>query len=179
MNERSLFQLGMDLDAGTTQTEEHANDTVNTVIDNAREALQGAGAGKESSHEGEDRKDHFVRRGGKVFAGTHLIIELAEAEGLDDPERIERAFLDAIEASGATLLHIHLHRFSPQGVSGVAVLAESHISVHTWPESRYGAFDVFMCGDADPHKAAAVLKEAFNAGVMQVTEIHRGEGLVG
>ncbi len=177
MNERSLFQLGMDLDAGTTQTEEHARDAVNTVIDNAREALKDRA--ENSTHEGEDRKDHFVRRGGKVFAGTHLIIELADADGLDDPERIERAFLDAIEASGATLLHIHLHRFSPQGVSGVAVLAESHISVHTWPESRYGAFDVFMCGDADPHKAAAVLKEAFNAGIMQVTEIHRGEGLVG
>ena len=177
MNERSLFQLGMDLDAGTTQTEEHARDAVNTVIDNAREALKGRA--ENSTHEGGDRKDHFVRRGGKVFAGTHLIIELADADGLDDPERIERAFLDAIEASGATLLHIHLHRFSPQGVSGVAVLAESHISVHTWPESRYGAFDVFMCGDADPHKAAAVLKEAFNAGIMQVTEIHRGEGLVG
>ena len=179
MNERSLFQLGMDLDAGTTQTEEHARDTVNTVIDSAREALRGAETRQASTHEGEDRKDHFVRRNGKVFAGTHLIIELADADGLDDPERIERAFLDAIEASGATLLHIHLHRFSPQGVSGVAVLAESHISVHTWPESRYGAFDVFMCGDADPHKAAEVLKDAFNAGIMQVTEIHRGEGLVG
>ena len=177
MNERSLFQLGMDLDAGTTQTEEHG--TVNTVIENARDALSEAQARRTAAHEGEERKDHFVRRGGKVFAGTHLIIELADADGLDDPERIERAFLDAIEASGATLLHIHLHRFTPQGVSGVAVLAESHISVHTWPESRYGAFDVFMCGEADPHKAAAVLKDAFNAGIMKVTEIHRGEGLVG
>ncbi len=179
MNERSLFQLGMDLDAGTTQTEEHATNAVNTVIDNAREALREADARGDSSHEGEERKDHFVRRGSKIFAGTHLIIELAEADGLDDPERIERAFLDAIDASGATLLHIHLHRFSPQGVSGVAVLAESHISVHTWPESRYGAFDVFMCGDADPHKAVDVLKKAFNAGIVQVTELHRGEGLVG
>ncbi len=179
MNERSLFQLGMDLDAGTTQTEEHANDTVITVIENARDALQ-EGRAREPSVRGDDeRQDHFVRRNGKVFAGTHLIIELAEADGLDDPERIEKAFLDAIEAAGATLLHIHLHRFTPQGVSGVAVLAESHISVHTWPESRYAAFDVFMCGDARPHAAVKVLKEAFNAGIVQVTELHRGEGLVG
>ena len=181
MNERSLFQLGMDLDAGTTQTEDHAVEAVNTVIETAREALQPGQArdGETVAHDGEDRKDHFVRRNGKIYAGTHLIIELAEAEGLDDPARIERAFLDAIEASGATLLHMHLHRFSPQGVSGVAVLAESHISVHTWPESGYGAFDVFMCGDADPHRAVDVLRRAFNAGIVQVMEIHRGEGLVG
>ncbi len=74
--------------------------------------------------------DHFIMRDGVTFAGHHLIIDLWEAEGLDDKERIEAAMRDAVEAAGATLLHIHLHTFEPNGgVSGVAVLAESHISV--------------------------------------------------
>ncbi|MCI4664727.1 MAG: adenosylmethionine decarboxylase [Neomegalonema sp.] len=122
--------------------------------------------------------DHFIRRDGKVFAGTHLIIEVVDGDGLDDAGRIERAFRDCVEQCGATLLHLHLHRFTPQGVSGVAVLAESHISVHTWPERRYGAFDVFMCGDADPHRAVPVLKDAFSAGDVRVTELLRGDGIV-
>ncbi len=154
----NLFQLGMDLDAGTTRTEDIEGRAI--VLDDGR-------------------KDHFVRRDGKVFAGTHLIIEIAGGKGLDDEERIRKAFLDAIEACGATLLHIHLHKFTPQGVSGVAVLAESHISVHTWPEKEYGAFDVFMCGDADPWKAVPVLRDAFHAEDVKVTEILRGEGIVG
>ena len=106
--------------------------------------------------------DHFITRDGFTFAGSHLIIDLWEAEGLDDKVRIEKAMRDAVEAAGATLLHIHLHTFTPNGgISGVAVLAESHISVHTWPERGYAAFDVFMCGDAEPKKALKVLEQAF------------------
>lgn len=106
--------------------------------------------------------DHFITRDGFTFAGSHLIIDLWEAEGLDDKVRIEKAMRDAVDAAGATLLHIHLHTFTPNGgISGVAVLAESHISVHTWPERGYAAFDVFMCGDAEPKKALKVLEQAF------------------
>jgi len=90
-----------------------------------------------------DRKDHFVTINGQTFAGSHLIIDFWEAEGLSDKNRIEQAMIDAVEAAGATLLHIHLHTFTPSGgISGVAVLAESHISVHTWPERGYAAFDI-------------------------------------
>ena len=122
-------------------------------------------------------KDHFVRRNGKTFAGTHLIVEFAGAEGLNDVERIDRALRQAAAASGASLLHIHTHKFTPQGVTGVAVLAESHISVHTWPEKGYGAFDVFMCGDADPHAAVEVLRSAFGPTEVQIVEHLRGEGV--
>jgi S-adenosylmethionine decarboxylase len=97
--------------------------------------------------------DHFITRDGVTFAGHHLIIDLWEAKGLDDKARIEQAMRDAVEAAGATLLHIHLHTFTPNGgISGVAVLAESHISVHTWPERGYAAFDVFMCGRAETNR---------------------------
>ncbi|MSU89086.1 adenosylmethionine decarboxylase [Rhodobacteraceae bacterium 2CG4] len=124
------------------------------------------------------RDDHFIRRDGKVFAGTHLIIEVIDGVGLDDRSRIEQAFRDCVDACGATLLHLHTHKFSPQGVSGVAVLAESHISVHTWPEIGYGAFDVFMCGDAEPWRAVSVLRNAFAAGDVRVRELLRGEEIV-
>jgi len=83
--------------------------------------------------------------------------------------------IDAVKEAGATLLHIHLHTFTDGGgISGVAVLAESHISVHTWPEKGYAAFDVFMCGDAQPRKAMEVFKRAFNPGRIVVGEHKRG-----
>jgi S-adenosylmethionine decarboxylase len=123
----------------------------------------------------EDRKDHFITRNGLTFAGSHLIIDLWEAEGLDDRDLIEQALIDAVNAAGATLLHIHLHTFTEGGgISGVAVLAESHISVHTWPERGYAAFDVFMCGDAEPKKALSVFKRAFRPKRMVVGEHKRG-----
>jgi S-adenosylmethionine decarboxylase len=123
----------------------------------------------------DDQKDHFITRNGLTYAGSHLIIDLWEAEGLGDRDRIETALIDAVKAAGATLLHIHLHTFEEGGgISGVAVLAESHISVHTWPEKGYAAFDVFMCGDAQPRKALDVFKAAFNPGRMVLGEHKRG-----
>lgn len=131
----------------------------------------GRGTGSET---GEDR---FVGRAAKVFAGTHLIVDFMDAEGLDCPARIEATFRAAVAAAGATILHIHMHKFSPQGVSGVAVLAESHLSVHTWPEIGYGAFDIFMCGDSDPHAALEVLRAEFRPSRIHVSQFLRGEGV--
>src|ERR1700685_2579034 len=123
----------------------------------------------------DQQKDHFITRNGLTYAGSHLIIDLWEAEGLGDRDRIEQALIDAVKEAGATLLHIHLHTFTDGGgISGVAVLAESHISVHTWPEKGYAAFDVFMCGDAQPRKALDVFKRAFNPGRIVVGEHKRG-----
>lgn len=120
-------------------------------------------------------KDYFITRGDKRYAGIHLIIDLHGASHLSDIAYIEKTMRACVEASRATLLHIHLHRFEPDGVSGVAVLAESHISVHTWPESRYAAFDVFMCGDTQPEVCIAIMREAFEAERVNVQEILRGE----
>ena len=120
-------------------------------------------------------KDYFVTRGGKRYAGVHLLIDLHGASHLSDIAYIEKTMRRCIEASRATLLHIHLHRFEPDGVSGVAVLSESHISVHTWPESRFAAFDVFMCGDTSPEVCIDIMREAFEAERVDVQEILRGE----
>lgn len=122
-----------------------------------------------------DRKDFFIRRDGYEFAGIHLIIDLFGADNIDSLEHMEEALRDAVEAAGATLLHIHLHHFTPNGgISGVAVLAESHISVHTWPERNFAAFDVFMCGDARPADAVPVLERYFRPSQVDVQEFVRG-----
>ena len=127
------------------------------------------------AEQGDAPKDYWITRNGVKYAGQHLTIDLWEAEGLDDEKRIQQAFLDAIKAAGATLLHIHTHVFEPNGgISGVAVLSESHISCHTWPEKGFAAFDVFMCGDAEPRKALDVFKRAFQPGRVVVGEHKRG-----
>jgi S-adenosylmethionine decarboxylase len=123
----------------------------------------------------EDRKDHFAVRNGVRCAGVHLIVDLHGAERLDDLEHIETTLRRCVTAARATLLHIHLHHFQPSGVSGVAVLAESHISIHTWPEAGYAALDVFMCGSADPDACVPVLREAFSAKRVGVSELLRGQ----
>ena len=120
-------------------------------------------------------KDYFVERDGIRFAGTHLLIEMWKASNLDDPREIEEALCRAARASSATVLHAHMHRFSPNGgVSGVVVLAESHISIHTWPEREYAAIDIFMCGECNPYLASAVLREYFKPGNLQLSEQRRG-----
>lgn len=123
----------------------------------------------------QEQPDHFVTRDGKVFAGTHLVVDFWGASGLDNLRRMEEAMIAAVAEAGATLLHIHLHHFTPySGISGVAVLAESHLSVHTWPERNFAAFDMFMCGDANPHKAIPILKAAFTPQEVTVGQLYRG-----
>ena len=126
----------------------------------------------------DDRKDHFVVRNGVRCAGVHLIVDLYDAKHLDDIDLIDEALRKCVAAAGATLLHIHLHHFEPNGgVSGVAVLAESHISIHTWPEANYAAIDIFMCGRATPDACIPVLREAFQPKNIAVGEHLRGQGM--
>lgn len=121
-------------------------------------------------------KDYFTERDGELFAGAHVLADLWGAERLDDIEYMEEAMRNAVEACGATLLHIHLHHFGEGcGVSGVAVLAESHISVHTWPERGFAAFDIFMCGACEPELALPVLQKYFNPERMDTELQKRGK----
>ena len=122
------------------------------------------------------RDDHFVVRNGVRCAGAHLIIDVYQANRLDDLDHIEQTLRDCVDAAGATLLHIHLHHFEPNGgVSGVAVLAESHISIHSWPEHGYAALDIFMCGNANPDACVPVLRDAFSPRKIAVSEHLRGQ----
>jgi S-adenosylmethionine decarboxylase len=123
----------------------------------------------------ENKTDYFVERNGVKFAGMHLILELWQASRLDDPKYIADVLERAAKAASATVLHTHMHHFTPNGgVSGVVVLAESHISIHTWPERSYAAIDIFMCGQCDAYLAVPILREAFRAGSVQLAEHKRG-----
>ncbi len=124
---------------------------------------------------GEERTDYFVQRDGKVFAGTHLLVDLWGATNLDDPGTIDAALREAALTAGATILHGHFHHFTPNGgVSGVLVLAESHISIHTWPERDFAAIDIFMCGACDPRLGIPVLERVFRPQRTDLNEQLRG-----
>jgi S-adenosylmethionine decarboxylase len=123
----------------------------------------------------DERDGHFAMRNGVRCAGVHLIVDLYGAKGLDDIDLVESTLRRCVDAASATLLHIHVHHFQPNGISGVAVLAESHISIHTWPDASYAALDVFMCGNASPDACIPVLREAFQAARVEVNEILRGQ----
>lgn len=123
----------------------------------------------------EGPKDYFVERDGVKFAGTHLLVDLWGARNLTDAAAVEAALREAALAAKATILHSHFHHFGPDGgVSGVVVLAESHISIHTWPEREFAAIDIFMCGRCNPYDSLPVLKAAFRPASIQLGEQRRG-----
>ena len=160
----ALFQLGKDKDdrpqalkPSTTRTREQSIPV--------------------SASSSDERYDHFIIRNGVRCAGTHIIIDLHEAVGIDNLPLMEQTLRECVVKAGATLLHIHLHHFQPNGgISGVAVLAESHISVHSWPEAGFAAFDVFMCGESRPELCVDVLRNAFSPKRVVVSEMLRGKG---
>jgi len=108
--------------------------------------------------------------------GKHCILELYDCDSsrLDDEAFLRDTITTAAKRAGATLLNLITHRFEPQGVTGLALLAESHISIHTWPESGYAAVDVFTCGDHTmPEKACMVLAEELGSSRHKLTSFRR------
>lgn len=90
-------------------------------------------------------------------------------------DQLERLMTRSAQASGANIIASHFHSFGGHGgVTGVLMLAESHITVHTWPEVSYAAFDIFMCGDAQPQKAAQVIADQFPEAEVSIKTINRG-----
>ncbi|MDN4059468.1 adenosylmethionine decarboxylase [Massilia sp. YIM B02769] len=111
-------------------------------------------------------------------AGIHLLADLhgIEASLLTDAERIDALLREAALAAGARILHSHFHAFGPgMGITGVLLLAESHISIHTWPEVGFAAADIFMCGAARPQLALDVIDQALAPGAREVKIIERGQ----
>jgi S-adenosylmethionine decarboxylase len=107
--------------------------------------------------------------------GKHLLLDFWEASGLSDIACIESAMRSAAMACGATVLEVKLHQFGENGgITGVALLAESHISIHTWPEISYAALDVFVCGACDAEKAVEPLKSYFRPSRFKAINISRG-----
>ena len=119
--------------------------------------------------------DHFIVEKKQIYAGKHILLDLWGVNFDNSVTTLKKIIKNAVKVSGATMLHIHLHRFGKeQGISGVAVLAESHISVHTWPERDYIAFDIFMCGDTRPEASATYLIKTFQPKKEILKKIKRG-----
>ncbi len=108
--------------------------------------------------------------------GRHLIAEFygCNRETIDDLALVRTALVDAARAIGATVVGETFHKFAPQGVSGTVVIAESHLSVHTWPEKGYVAVDIYTCGGLDPRKAVPGLTQALESSSDRCQEILRG-----
>jgi S-adenosylmethionine decarboxylase proenzyme len=111
--------------------------------------------------------------------GRHLILEIWDADPhlLDDAHALEQLLLQAARAANATVIQSVFHHFSPYGVSGVVVIAESHLTIHTWPEYRYAAIDIFTCGPKMDLEAAVEVIAAGLGGRMVQLEISRGQGV--
>ncbi|MBN2367340.1 MAG: S-adenosylmethionine decarboxylase proenzyme [Calditrichaeota bacterium] len=110
--------------------------------------------------------------------GRHLLAEFfnCDAEILNDAEQVEMIMKKAALVCGATIVNSVVHTFNPHGVSGVVVIAESHLAIHTWPEYRYAAVDVFTCGDTvDPWIAMDTLKSYLKADSTKTMSLNRGE----
>ncbi|MBG6221724.1 MULTISPECIES: adenosylmethionine decarboxylase [unclassified Janthinobacterium] len=108
--------------------------------------------------------------------GTHLLADLSgiAAKRLRDSVALERLLREAAVAAGAQVLHSHFHSFGAgQGITGVVLLAESHISIHTWPECSFAAVDIFMCGAARPQLALDLIKDALQATQCQLQSVRR------
>jgi S-adenosylmethionine decarboxylase len=104
----------------------------------------------------------FIEHEGKLYAGNHLVLELKGAKRLTNAPFVRETMLKSIEACKATLLHIHVHDFGKgMGVTGLALLAESHMSIHTWPEKKLALIDMFTCGSCQPEAIIPVVQRAF------------------
>jgi S-adenosylmethionine decarboxylase len=109
--------------------------------------------------------------------GKHMLLELRDCnkELLNDLSFLQSALVSAAEEAGATVIGKHFHRFSPQGVSGIVIISESHLSLHTWPECGYAAADIFTCGDSvNSELAAELLIKSLQCKDPTIMEIKRG-----
>ena len=112
--------------------------------------------------------------------GRHVIAELwqCDFDKLNDMDFIEKTFVDAALKAGAEIREVAFHKFAPQGVSGVVIISESHLTIHSFPEHGYASIDVYTCGDLDPTIAADYIADALNSQSREVVEVPRGMGPV-
>lgn len=112
---------------------------------------------------------------GQLYAGLHVHLDVYDVKRMDDMAFMVDVMERAVKAAGATILNSYFHHFTPNGgISGVLVLAESHISVHSWPERNFASFDIFMCGDADPEKAGEEIIRALECSTFKMNIYKRG-----
>lgn len=107
--------------------------------------------------------------------GMHLIADFWFGKKIEDSKKLERVLIEAAKEAGNTPLKVSIHKFNPRGITGVILLAESHIAIHAWPEFDYLAVDIFTCGNkAMPEKALRYLKKVFKPKKVEVLKVERG-----
>ncbi|MDO8424474.1 MAG: adenosylmethionine decarboxylase [bacterium] len=110
------------------------------------------------------------------YSGIHFLAEFWNGRIIDDAEKIREILVEAVKRANNTPLEFVVHKFHPQGVTGIVLLAESHISIHTWPEFNYVALDIYTCGDKSlPLKALEYLKSEFQPKRFEISKIKRGK----
>lgn len=110
------------------------------------------------------------------YSGIHLIAEFWYGKNIEDPKELEKILIGAVRETNNTPLNIAVHKFQPQGITGIVLLAESHLAIHTWPEFNYTAIDIFTCGDkANPEKALEYLREVLQPKRVEIKKIKRGK----
>ncbi len=123
------------------------------------------------------RSIQWVKKSKKQkYAGIHLIAEFWNGKIIENPKEIKKILIAAVKEAKSTPLEVAIHKFSPQGLTGVVLLAESHVAIHSWSEFNYVAIDIFTCGDwAKPYKALQYLKKIFKPKKVEIKEIKRGK----
>jgi S-adenosylmethionine decarboxylase len=108
--------------------------------------------------------------------GKHYLVELmdCDAELLKRVKDVEPVLMEAVRRSGATVIRSHTHQFEPYGVTAVVLIADSHFSLHTWPQDRYASFDVQTCGDMDVQAAVQCMRDGLKAQRVEVQTVTRG-----
>ncbi len=118
---------------------------------------------------------YWIEQDGTRYAGRHLMVDMWGAKNLNHLENVRNALLESINACGANLIELMLYQFTPNGgITGAAVLSQSHLCIHTWPEESFVAIDLFVCGLNEPTLILPVLQAAFLPERVEVREHKRG-----
>jgi len=121
------------------------------------------------------RSIDWVKTKGERYAGIHLLAEFWQGKAVEDPSRLKEILITAAKKSHNIPLEVTIHQFKPHGITGVILLAESHLSIHSWPEFHYLAVDVFSCGEKGrPSLALEYLKKEFRPKKVELQIIKRG-----
>ncbi|MDP1538848.1 MAG: adenosylmethionine decarboxylase [bacterium] len=122
------------------------------------------------------KEESLISSNKQKYAGIHLIAEFWNGKIIEDPKEIKKILAEAVKKAKSAPLEIAIHKFSPQGLTGVVLLEESHIAIHTWPEINYVAIDIFTCGEkAMPRRALEYLKKTFKPKKIEIKELKRGK----
>lgn len=111
----------------------------------------------------------------KNGVGRHLIAEFFGVKNILSKKEVKKVLVEAAKIMGAKVVKIFVHQFSPQGLTAIAIISESHLAIHDWPELNYVAVDIFTCGQANPYLALEILKEKYLPKKAKIKEIKRGK----